>query len=64
MRRARSKRRGPSAGLLPSRPALRSGAEPGHEQSGGLFVPGEEQGLPVLRGLQGRSTYSSTEGLT
>ena len=40
-----------------------SGAEPGHEQPGGLFVPGEGQGLPALRGLQGRSTYSSHEGL-
>jgi hypothetical protein len=56
--------RGPSAGPLPSRPAIPLGAEPGHEQSGGLFVPGEGQGLLALRGLQGRSTYSSTEGLT
>ena len=41
-----------------------SGAEPGHEQPGGLFVLGEEQGLPALRGLQGRPTYPSDEGHT
>ena len=41
-----------------------SGAEPGHEQSGGLFVPGEGLGQPAQRGLQGRPTYSSSEGQT
>jgi hypothetical protein len=45
----------------PSRPAIPSGAEPGHKESGGLFVPGEEPGLLARRGLQGRSTYSSDE---
>jgi hypothetical protein len=39
------------------------GAEPGHKQSGGLFVPGEELGLPAPRALQGRPMYSSDEGL-
>ena len=49
---------------LEPRPSFPSGAEPGHEQPGGLFVPGEGQGLPALRGLQGRPTYSSDEGLS
>ena len=40
------------------------GAEPGHEQSGGLFVPGEGLGQQAQRGLQCRPTYSSDEGLT
>ena len=41
-----------------------AGAEPGHEQSGGLFMPGEELGLPAQRGLQGWPTYPSDEGQT
>jgi hypothetical protein len=56
--------RGPSAGPLPSRPAIPSGAEPGHEQSGGLFMLGEGAGRQDGRGLQGRLTYSSAEGQT
>ncbi len=38
--------------------ALRAppGAEPGHERSGGPFVPGEEPGCKDRRGLQGQST--------
>ncbi len=40
-----------------------SGAEPGHKQSGGLFVPGEGLGLLAQRGLQGWPTYPSDEGL-
>jgi hypothetical protein len=55
-------RRGPSAGPLPSRPAIPSGAESGHKQSRGLFVPDEESGLLARRGLQGRPTYPSDEG--
>ena len=46
------------------RPSFPLGAEPGHEQPGGLFVSGEGQGLPALRGLQGRPTYPSDEGLS
>ena len=41
-----------------------SGAEPGHEQSSGLFVPGEGLGHQAQRGLQGRPVYSPDEGLT
>jgi hypothetical protein len=41
-----------------------SGAEPGREQSGGLFSPGEGRGLLARRGLQGRTTYPSDEGLS
>ena len=48
---------------LEPRPSFPSGAEPGHEQPGGLFAPGEWQGLSALRGLQGRPTYASDEGL-
>ena len=48
---------------LEPRPSFPSGAEPGHEQPGGLFAPGEGQGLSALRGLQGRPTYASDEGL-
>jgi [NiFe] hydrogenase diaphorase moiety small subunit len=55
---------GPSAGPLPSRPAIPSGAEPGHARSGGPCMPGEEQGAPALRGLQGRPAYPPDEGLT
>ncbi len=40
-----------------------SGAEPGHEQSGGLFVPGEGLGQQAQRGLQGRPVYPPDEGL-
>ena len=46
----------------PSRPAVPLGAEPGHKQSGGLFVPGEELGLQAQCGLQDRPTYPSDEG--
>ena len=55
---------GPSAGPLPSRPAIPLGAEPGPEQSGGRFAPGEELGPWAQRGLQGRPTYPSAEGLS
>jgi hypothetical protein len=48
----------------PSRPTIPSGAEPGHRQSGGLFVPGEEPGLLARRGLPGRPTHPSAEGRT
>ena len=41
-----------------------SGAEPGREQSSGLFAPGEGLGRLAQRGLQGRPTYSSDEGLS
>ncbi|ACB35289.1 hypothetical protein Lcho_3029 [Leptothrix cholodnii SP-6] len=41
-----------------------SGAEPGHDQSGGLVVPGEGLGRAAQRGLQGRLTYPSDEGQT
>ena len=40
-------------------PAL-SEAEPGREQSGGLFAPGEGLGPMAQRDLQGRSTYSAS----
>ena len=40
------------------------GAEPGHEQSDGLFVPGEGLGHQAQRGPQGRPVYSPDEGLT
>lgn len=39
------------------------GAEPGREQSGGLFVPGEGLDRQGQRGLQGRPTHTSVEGL-
>lgn len=48
----------------PSRPAIPSGAEIGHKQSCGLFVPIEGSGLLARCGLQGRPTYSSDEGQT
>ncbi len=51
------------AGLEP-RPSFPLGAEPGHAQSCGLCVPGEEPGRLTQRGLQGRRTYSSAEGPT
>ena len=54
-------------GRAPGRPKparIPSGAEPGREQSGGLFSPGEELGLLTQCGLQGRRTYSFAEGLT
>ena len=59
-----------SAGTACVRPQLTKpariplGAEPGHEQSSGLFVPGEGLGQQAQRGLQGRPTYSSGEGQT
>ena len=57
-RRTRAERR---AASKPAR--IRSGAEAGHGESGGLAVPAEEQQHQLLRGLQGRSMYSSDEGL-
>ena len=51
------------AGLEP-RPSFPSGAEPGHEQSCGLFMPREGPGLLARCGLQGRPTYPSAEGLS
>ncbi len=57
MRRA-ERRAAPKPARIPS------GAEPGREQSCGLFTPGEELGLLARRGLQGRPTYSSGEGLS
>ncbi len=48
----------------PSRPAISSGAEPGQAQSGGLRLPGEGPVQQARRGLQGRPTYPSDEGLT
>ena len=48
----------------PSRPAVPLGAEHGHEQSGGLFVPCDELGRKAQRGLQDRPTYPSDEGQT
>jgi hypothetical protein len=51
------------AGMEP-RHSLPSGTEPGHEQSGALFVPGEGLGRKTRRGLQDRPTYSSDNGLT
>ena len=63
-------RHGQSAGTARVRPqfakpaGIPMGAEPGHEQSGGLFVPGEGLGQQAQRGLQGRPVYSPDEGLT
>jgi hypothetical protein len=48
----------------PSRPPIPSGAEPGREQSSGLFLPGEGPGHQDRRGLQGRAMYPSDEGLS
>ena len=69
MKRERAERRAapwatkrPTSWTSPAR--IPSGAEPGHEESGGLFMPGEELGLPAQRGLQGRPTYPSDEGLS
>jgi hypothetical protein len=55
---------GPSAGPLPSRPAIPSGAEPRREQSSGLRSLGEGLCRLAQRGLQGRPTYPSDEGQT
>jgi len=44
------------------RRAAPRGAEPGHEQFCGLFVPGEGSDLVARRGLQDRPMYSSHEG--
>jgi hypothetical protein len=41
-----------------------SGAEPGRAQPDGLRAPGEEFARKGERGLQGRPTYPSDEGLT
>jgi hypothetical protein len=49
---------------LEPRHSVPSGAEPGHEQSGGLFVPGEGSSRKARRGLQGRPMYSSDERLS
>ena len=54
--------RGPSAGPLPSRPAIPSGAEPGLGQSSGLAMPGEGLGHEAQRGLQRRLAYPPDEG--
>jgi hypothetical protein len=54
---------GPSAGPLPSRPAIPSGAEPGHKAFGGRLVPSEGLSRLAQCGLQGRPTYPSDEGL-
>ncbi len=40
------------------------GAEPGREQSSGLFTPGEGLGHQAQRGLQDRPRYSADEGLS
>jgi hypothetical protein len=45
------------------RAAVPSGAESGLEQACGLFLPVEGPGPMVWRGLQGRPTYPSGEGL-
>ena len=55
---------GPSAGPLPSRPAIPVGAEPGHGLSRGQPMPGEGLGQQAQRGLQGRAAYSTDEGPT
>jgi hypothetical protein len=55
---------GPSAGPLPGRPAIPSGAEPAQTGSGGACPAGEGQDPRVLRGRQGRQTYTSDEGLS
>jgi hypothetical protein len=52
------RRAAPKPALMPV------GAEPGLEQSSGLFVPGEELGHKAQRGLQGRPTYTSDKGLS
>ena len=63
------RRRRESAGtvcvwLLLTKPAgIRSGAAPGHEQSGGLVVPGEGLGQQAQRGLPSRPAYPPDEGL-
>jgi|GEM_PF-4123131 len=51
------------AASRPCRPAVPSVAEPGREQSSGLFAPGDELGRKAERGLQDRPTYPSDEGL-
>jgi hypothetical protein len=53
--------------VAPARPeqaAVPPGAEPGHEQSSGLFGPGEGPGGNARRGLQGRPRYAADEGQT
>ena len=55
---------GPSAGPLPSRPAIPLGAEARHGQSSGLPMPGKGLVHTDQRGLQGRPTYPSDEGQT
>jgi len=40
-----------------------SGAKPGHEQSGGLFMPGEELGHWPSAACKVRPMYPSAEGL-
>ncbi len=55
------------AGRAPGRPKparVPAGAEPGREQSGGLFTPGEGLGHVAQRGLQDRLRYSADEGLS
>jgi hypothetical protein len=48
----------------PKQAAVPPGAEPGREQSSGLFSPGEGLGCTPQRGLQGRPRYSADEGQT
>ena len=55
---------GLSAGPLPSRPAIPSGAEPGHRQSLRTGCAWRGAGPLAPRGLQGRPTYLSDEGLS
>ena len=55
---------GRAQGRSQAGPALPLGAEPGHKQSSGLLVPGEEPDGNGWRGLQGGPTYPSDEGPT
>jgi hypothetical protein len=48
----------------PKQAAVPSGAKPGHQQSSGLLMPGEEPGGNARRGLQGRLRYAADEGQT
>jgi len=48
----------------PSRPAVPSGAEPGHTQSLRIVCAWRGAGPLVRRGLQDRPTYPSDEGRT
>ena len=48
----------------PKQAAIPSGAEAGHRLSSGQPVPAEGLRQLPQRGLQGRTMYSSTEGLS